>query len=90
MTMPIMPICRVCAHFRGMAGRDAHGYGGHGTCDAYPNGIPDAIWESRVDHRQPYTGDGGIHFEPKDAAAAQYAEDVFSGRAQERGGDDNG
>lgn len=33
------------------------------TCDAYPEGIPDEIQASEVDHRQPYAGDHGIMFE---------------------------
>ena len=32
-------------------------------CDAYPQGIPDEILESEVDHRLPYAGDGGVQFE---------------------------
>jgi hypothetical protein len=37
------------------------------TCDAFPagTGIPAAILSNTADHRQPYAGDGGIHFEPK-------------------------
>ena len=33
-------------------------------CLAFRDGIPDAIWENRHDHRDPYEGDGGIRFEP--------------------------
>lgn len=32
---------------------------------AYPDGIPFEIVISKVDHRQPHTGDHGIQFDPK-------------------------
>ena len=32
------------------------------ACDAYPDGIPDAIIDNEVDHRQPHDGDGGLTF----------------------------
>jgi hypothetical protein len=35
-------------------------------CEAFPAGIPDAILTNRADHRRPYSGDGGIRFEPRD------------------------
>ena len=48
------------------------------ACDAFPEGIPDAIWEG-FDHRHPFEGDNGIRFdlaEGPDAAAvlARYDE----------------
>lgn len=37
-------------------------------CRAFPDGIPEAILETRVDHRQPFRGDGGFRYTP-DASA---------------------
>jgi hypothetical protein len=45
-------------------------------CDAF-SGIPWEILLSKADHRQPYPGDKGIQFEPKDKGAADYAESLF-------------
>jgi len=39
-------------------------YRGVGTCRAYPNDIPNEIYQGRHDHRKPFPGDGGIMFEP--------------------------
>ncbi|MFC7257696.1 MULTISPECIES: hypothetical protein [Streptomyces] len=32
-------------------------------CDAFPEGIPSAIYQDGFDHRLPYPGDHGIRFE---------------------------
>jgi len=34
-----------------------------GSCKAFPDGIPFAIWDNTFDHRNPWPGDGGIRFE---------------------------
>ncbi len=47
-------LCRLCKHRDGI------------RCAAYPNIIPLEIRLMHVDHRQPYVGDNGITFEPKD------------------------
>ncbi|AWS46459.1 hypothetical protein [Streptosporangium sp. 'caverna'] len=31
-------------------------------CDAFPGGVPDAIFFGGFDHREEYPGDGGIRF----------------------------
>ena len=35
---------------------------GRGTCDAFPDGVPMEIRLNRVDHREPYPGDGGLRY----------------------------
>jgi len=35
------------------------------TCDAFPDGIPEAVFGNELDHRQPVDGDHGIRFEAK-------------------------
>ena len=69
MTTIAPPICGGCKHLL-VDLRDP-------KCDAYPGRIPSPILLSRVDHREPYSGDDGIRFEPKTPAAAAYAEWLF-------------
>jgi hypothetical protein len=69
MTTVAAPTCGGCKHLRGTL-RDP-------KCDAFPAGIPWEILLSQKDHRQPYPGDNGIQFEPKDKSATDYAESLF-------------
>lgn len=55
MTIGRMPMCEFC---RRLHRRDNEAY----TCQAYPEGIPEAIVLSSVDHRQPYPGDHGLQY----------------------------
>ena len=68
MTSVLMPICLVCRHFQ-----RGPGY----RCKAYPDGIPEPIIDNAADHREPYDGDGGIQFAPKDRDAAKIAADLI-------------
>ena len=39
------------------------------VCEAYPDGIPEAILNGKVDHKTPYPGDHGLTYLPVDAEA---------------------
>lgn len=65
------PICLGCQHFQ-----DYHE--GTGICAAFPDGIPDAIWDSQADHRQPFDDDQGIQFAPTSPQKAEYADLIFA------------
>lgn len=53
--MRIMPLCHLCKRFN-----DDDSW----TCEAYPNGIPEAVQYSG--HMYPKTGDNGLQFIAKD------------------------
>lgn len=57
MTTTSVPICEACTRRR--VPDEGWGY----VCDAFPDGIPDAIYQGGFDHRRPYPGDHGIRFE---------------------------
>ena len=59
----VSPICIWCTRLR-ENGIDRE-------CDAFPDGIPSAIWEGETDHRAPVPGDQGIRFEPESQRAAE-------------------
>ena len=52
--------CTFCRHLD----LDWHEAGQPGRCAAFPDGIPMEIWQGENSHRQLYTGDHGIQFEP--------------------------
>jgi hypothetical protein len=54
--------------------------GGRLHCEAYPDGIPQEIVMSEVDHRKPYKGDGGKQF----VAYAKSDEQVVEARWRDR------
>ena len=57
MTIGVAPLCAICKHLD----EEADGF----VCAAFPQGIPEGIIYSRLDHRQPVTGDNGVQFEPR-------------------------
>lgn len=59
-TTPIEPLCDACSRLR-----DADS---HPTCEAFPDGIPDAIYFEAFDHRDPFPGDNGVRFVPSGEA----------------------
>lgn len=59
------PMCAFCAHkFKG---------GPPPTCKAFPEGIPQSIWQSRFDHRRAYAGDRGVRFKVRDGFTVEEA-----------------
>jgi len=60
--------CFACKHFLGMrevpGDEDGLPPDTVACCEAFPNGIPDAIARG-FDHTKPYKGDHGIRFEPR-------------------------
>jgi len=65
----ITPICNMCKNMR-LQEPGA-------TCNAFPNGIPDAILDNEADHRLPFEGDRGIRFEPVNKHAVNLAKRNF-------------
>lgn len=66
--MPQSDQCVLCKHYRADL-----------TCDAFPDGVPQAILNGSHDHREPYKGDSGIRFEPVDDEAARMMDEMGGG-----------
>ena len=47
------------------------------TCDAYPEGVPNALILAGADHRLPLPGDSGLTFQPNDEGAVEYVNLVY-------------
>jgi hypothetical protein len=57
--------CGACAHFRSPFSRGDGDYSGDPFCAAFPDGIPDEVYDNRLDHRQPIDGDHGVRWESR-------------------------
>lgn len=57
-------ICVDCVHFRAEEEDDSASM--PATCTAFPSGIPDEIGRAGFDHRNPFPGDNGIMFTPRE------------------------
>lgn len=55
MTSIAMNLCQCCARFHRESAFPV-------TCEAFPKGIPDAIFDAEADHREPFKGDRGLQF----------------------------
>jgi hypothetical protein len=56
----IINSCATCKHLH------TDSYDPPATCDAFPAGIPDEIFNGDNDHKKPFKGDHGIQFELRD------------------------
>lgn len=63
------PLCLACQHYW----REESKRSGRKVCAAFPDGIPEEIWERIVDHKQPYPGDHGIQYELREGLAEEFA-----------------
>ena len=55
--------CGACVRLRSpFSDENTHGLDGP-FCAAFPDGIPDAVFGNRLDHREPINGDHGIRWQ---------------------------
>jgi hypothetical protein len=77
MTTGPMSQCGACTHFRSPFSRGD--YSGGPFCAAFPDGIPDEVYDNRLDHRQPIDGDHGVRWESR--GGQKFPEYAFPGLA---------
>lgn len=66
MTIGQAPECLECKHLDLASAKRGPDAPRVPRCKAFPRGIPDEIYFEGRSHREPYPGDKGIRFEPKD------------------------
>ena len=65
------PQCLSCTRFyAAQSAREAEGFEPTGTCEAYPERIPQQIWRNEHGHDRPYPLDGGLRFVQDPAATS--------------------
>jgi len=70
-----LSLCRLCKHKHQDSLTFRRSFP---TCDAFPNGIPEAVRKNRIDHRKALAGDNGIRFElAEDSEASRQLLDSF-------------
>jgi hypothetical protein len=56
-----------------------------GTCAAFPEGIPQAILENEIDHREPVLGDHGVRFAPRTPDGILRVDQLFADHESRNG-----
>ena len=58
------PLCKTCVYFEGYQAIPGQEFGAY-VCQAFPQGIPNAIYYEGGDHTKPWHEDHGIQYRPK-------------------------
>ena len=77
--MSFIPLCNICKHLHDEGSFDEKRGISIDYCDAYPDGIPEAV--QRSGHIYPKPGDNGIEFEPI-SAASKFVLEHYTGQSQ--------
>lgn len=83
MPFPTRPICVDCKRLHALDAADP-GW----RCEAFPDGIPQAIIDSTLDHREPVAGDHDLQFLARSAHAAADAAHIIAEAQRHPGGID--
>ncbi len=65
--------CGACTHFRSPFDFPRNQRPAGPACAAFPAGIPDAVYEMVLDHRQPVDGDHGVRWQSNGQPYPEYA-----------------